>query len=139
MYYACFVLLMVIPVALVAVGLKWYLKPPAFKTGRLAYRTAVTERSADVWFFAHTHCGKLWARYGVIFGVLTALAMIFLKNYYQNFWLWVMGAQMLMMCITVFMIDILCKNLYDEDGVRIDPEAAPEEPAALEKPAQTEE
>ena len=43
-----------------------------------------------------------------------------------------MGAQMLMMCITVFMIDILCKNLYDENGVRIDPEAAPEEPAVLE-------
>ena len=133
MYYACFVLLMLVPVAMTAVGLKWYLNPPAFKTGRLAYRTAVTERSADVWAFAHTHCGKLWVRYGVIFGVITALVMVFLKNHYQTFWLWALGAQMLIMCITIFMIDILCKNLYDEDGVRIENKSTPEEPTKIEE------
>jgi len=128
MYQLCFAVLMVVPVAMIAVGLYWYLKPPAFQTGRIAYRTAITEKSPDVWFFAHTHCGKLWVRYGVIFGVITVLCMVFLKKYYHNLWLWLIGAQMLILCITIFMIDLLCKNLYDENGNRIEKtEALPPE------------
>jgi len=139
MYYACFVLLMLVPVAMIVMGVKWYVAPPAFQTGKLAYRTALTEKSPEVWFFAHTHCGKLWARYGVILSVITVLLMVFLDQRYQGFWLWLMGAQMLLLCVTIFMIDLLCKNLFDENGVRIDPQAKAEEPAAPEEPIALEE
>ena len=120
MYYACFVLLMLMPVAMAAVGIRWYLKPPAYRTGRIAYRTAVTERSPEVWYFAHTHCGKLWGRFGFILGVISALGMVFLKSYYQNFWLWLIVAQMAVFCVTIVIIDTLCKNLFDEEGKLID-------------------
>lgn len=115
MYYLIFVLLMIVPIFLFVVGLRWYLKPPAFQSKGLAYRTAVTENNPDAWLFAHTHCGKLWARYGFIFGALSALCMIFLKKYYQDLWLWLIGLQMAMVCVTIFIIDYLCKNLYDKD------------------------
>ena len=133
MYYVCFAVLLVLPLFLIAVGLKWYLKPPAFKTGKLAYRTEVTERSPEVWFFAHTHCGKLWARYGVILGAISALLMIFLDQRWQGFWLWVLGAQTLMLCVTIFLIDYLSKNLFDEEGRRIEKQAALEEPSQPEE------
>ena len=133
MYYVCFAVLLVLPLFLIAVGLKWYLKPPAFKTGKLAYRTEVTERSPEVWFFAHTHCGKLWARYGVITGVISVLLMVFLDQRWQGFWLWVLGAQTLLLCVTIFLIDYLSKNLFDEEGRRIEKQAALEEPAQPEE------
>lgn len=133
MYYACFALLLVLPLFLIVVGLKWYLKPPAFKTGTLAYRSDITERSPDVWFFAHTHCGKLWVRYGVILAVISSLLMIFLDQRWQGFWLWVMGGQMLLLCVTIFLIDLLCKNLFDEEGRRIEPPVAIEESSRPEE------
>ena len=133
MYYVCFAVLLVLPLFLTVVGLKWYLSPPAFKTGTLVYRTEVTERSPEVWFFAHTHCGKLWVRYGVILGVISALLMIFLDQRWQGFWLWVLGAQTLMLCVTIFLIDYLSKNLFDEEGRRIEKKAALEEPSQPEE------
>ena len=115
MYYLTFVVLMIVPVALFIVGLRWYLKPPAFQSRGIVYRTPITEKNPDAWFFAHTHCGKLCLRYGFILGVISVLCMIFLKKHYQNFWLWLIGGQMAIVCITIFIIDYLCKNLYDAD------------------------
>ena len=120
MYYICLVLTLLTPLAMIILGLKWYLRPPAFGARGLAYRTAITEKSPEAWEFAHTHCGKLWVRYGVIGGAISAAGMIFLKNYYQNFWLWLIGAQMLLLCITIIMIDYLTKNLFDENGERVE-------------------
>ena len=119
MYYFCFVLLMIVPVAMFVVGLRWRLKPPAFKAPGIVYRTETTEKSPEVWVFAHTHCGKLWIRFGAIFAVISAVLMIVFSGSYQNFLLWLLCGQMLILCVTVFMIDLLCKNLFDENGTRI--------------------
>lgn len=116
MYGFCFVLVLLMPLMMLAVGVRWLLKPPAFKTGTMVYRTAYTEKSPEVWAFAHEYCGKLWARYGAIMAVLAAVLMYFLKNSYQKYVLWILAGEMLMMCITIFMMDIFIKNLFDEEG-----------------------
>lgn len=120
MYALCFALVLVAPVLMFVVGLMWKLKPPAFKTGTFVYRTAWTEKSPEVWEFAHVHCAKLWTRYGVILGVLSAVLMVVCKKSYHKFLLWLLGGQMLMLCITIFMMELLIKNLFDENGVRIE-------------------
>lgn len=120
MYALCFALVLIVPVVMFLVGLMWKLKPPAFGTGTFVYRTAYTEKSPEVWDFAHVHCAKLWTRYGVILGVLSAVLMVVFKKSWQKFLLWLLGGQMLMLCITVFMMEILIKNLFDENGVRIE-------------------
>lgn len=119
MYYLCFVLVMIVPVAMFVIGLRWRLKPPPFKTSGLVYRTEVTERTPEIWEFAHIHCGKLWSRFGVIMAVISTVLMVVLPGSYQKFLLWLLTAQMLIMCVTVFMIDLLSKNLFDENGNRI--------------------
>lgn len=124
MYYLCFVFVMLMPVAMFAVGLRWRVKTPAFKTGKLVYRTEFTEKSPEVWEFAHIHCGKLWTRFGAMVAVLSAILMVVFDGSYHKFILWLLGGQMLIMCITVFMIDFLAKNLFDESGLRIDPQSA---------------
>ena len=121
MYELCFALVLLMPLVMLAVGLKWRLKPPAYLTGKLVYRTAYTEKSPEVWFFAHIHFGKLWTRYGVILAVLCGAAMYFLRAKYQTYLLWLLCGQMLVLCITVFMMELLIKNLFDENGQRIQP------------------
>lgn len=119
MYYLCFVLVMITPVAMFAVGLRWRLKPPAFKSSGIVYRTEVTERSPEAWEFAHIYCGKLWSRFGAIMAVISAILMVVLQGSYQKFLLWLLMAQMLIMCVTILIIDYLSKNLFDENGNRI--------------------
>ena len=118
MYALCFVLVMLFPVVMFVLGVKWRLSPPAFKSTGLVYRTEVTLRGEEVWFFAHTHCGKLWQRYGFILGALSALYMIFIDGY-TKYLLWVLLAQMLVLTVTIFLIDMFTKNLFDENGMRI--------------------
>lgn len=120
MYGICFALVLLMPLIMLAVGLKWRLKPPAYLTGKLVYRTAYTEKSPEVWAFAHSHFGKLWTRYGVILAVLCGAAMYFLREKYQTYVLWLLCGQMLVLCVTIFMMELLIKNLYDENGQRID-------------------
>ena len=120
MYGICFALVMLMPLVMLVVGLKWRLKPPAYLTGKLVYRTAYTEKSPEVWEFAHSHFGKLWTRYGAILAVLCGGAMVFLKAKYQTYVLWLLCGEMLVLCVTIFMMELLIKNLYDENGRRID-------------------
>ena len=120
MYGICFALVMLMPLVMLAVGLKWRLKPPAYLTGKLVYRTAYTEKSPEVWAFAHSHFGKLWTRYGAILAVLCGTAMYFLRAKYQTYVLWLLCGEMLVLCVTIFMMELLIKNLYDENGRRIE-------------------
>ena len=119
MYYLCFVLLLVAPVFMFFMGLRWRKNPPAFQSEGLVYRTELTEKSPEVWEFAHVHCGKLWSRFGGIFVVISAALMIGLPGSYEKFFLWVLGAQMLVLCVTILIIELLTKSLFDENGNRI--------------------
>ena len=125
MYYLSFAFVMLAPIAMLVVGVRWYLKPPEFKAPGLAYRTEVTERSPELWYFAHTHCGKLWARFGAMLAVIFAVLMVLLRSSYHKYILWMFFAQMLVLTITIFMIDYLSRGLFDENGVRIQNPNAP--------------
>lgn len=120
MYAFGFVLVLLAPVMMLTVGLRWKLKPPAFKTGTVVYRTAHTEKSPEIWEFTHVYCAKLWTRYGAILGVLSVVFMVVCKATYQKYLLWVLGGQMLVLCVTIFMMEMFTKNLFDEEGRRIE-------------------
>ena len=57
--------------------------------------------------------------FGVILGVIAALLMIFLKDSIGKYVLWLLMAEMFVMCVTIIIIDLLVKNLFDENGVRV--------------------
>lgn len=116
MYALCFALVLVMPLMMLVVGAMWRLKPPAFGEGTVVFRTAMTEKSPEVWAFAHEYCGKLWARYGATLLVISAVLMYFLKAKYQTYFIWILVGQMVMFGITVFMMDMFIKNLFDEEG-----------------------
>lgn len=119
MYYLTFVLVMLTPLALLLVGLRWKLRPPKREGSGLAYRTALSSRTEETWNFAHRHLAKLWVRIGLILSVVSILLMVFLKAHYTSFALWLIGGQMVLLCVSAFLVDSLLKAAFDEEGRRI--------------------
>ncbi len=120
MYILSFILAMVVPAGLLAVGVLWRVSPPPFRAGGLAYNTALSAKSEDAWAFAHRHCSRLWTRLGLILGVLSAVVMWVFRAHYKSFLLWLIGGQTVFFCLSALLVDALLKNTFDEDGNYLD-------------------
>lgn len=118
MYYLIFALVMVTPLALFVIGLFWRVHPPKLEGSGFAYRTALSSRSEEAWRFAHRHITKLWIRLGVLLAGVSAVLMVLLKESYTVFFLWIIGGQMVFLCISAFLVESLLKASFDEDGKR---------------------
>lgn len=116
MYTLYFIVVMLAPVALLLVGIWWKFSPPPYRSKGLAYSTELTRGDPDIWAMAHRQCSKLWIRTGIVSGVASAVLMVLLKEQYASFWMWLIVGQMALFCISVFMIDLLLKNIsHDKD------------------------
>ena len=104
------------PTAILAVGVLWKLSPPKYRGNGLAYRTALSSSSSEAWAFAHRHCSRLWIRIGTILLVLSAAILIIFPDNKSVYFLWLIGGQMALFCCSAFLVDILLKNTFDENG-----------------------
>lgn len=120
MYILNFILAMTAPVCLFVLGLLWKRSPPPFRSGGLAYNTALSSKNEETWAFAHRHCARLWTRIGLILGVLSAVLMWVFRDKYASFILWLVGGQMVFFCVSAFLVDALLKSTFDEDGNYLD-------------------
>ena len=116
MYTLYFIVVMLAPAAMVIVGLMWKISPPPYQSKGLAYSTELTRKDPDAWSAAHRHCAKLWMRIGIVSGAASAALMVFLKERYDTFWMWIIVGQMALFCVSVFMIDLLLKNTFSPDN-----------------------
>ncbi len=107
------------PIFMLAVGIWWKLSPPKFQGKGLAYRTALTSSSPEAWSFAHHHCAKLWIRIGALLSVLTVILLVLFPNNRADYVLWLIGGQMALFCVSAFLVDILLKNTFHDDGTPI--------------------
>lgn len=122
MYYIlCFIVVMLPPVAMFLLGLKWRLSPPPFRKKGVTFNTELSRKDPDAWALAHRHCGKLWIRIGLLTGVVSAVLMGYFSDSYQAFWLWLLVGQMALFCVSVFLVDALLKATYGA-GPEEDPE-----------------
>lgn len=113
MYALYFVIVMLAPAAMLAVGLWWKIAPPPYQSKGLAYSTELTQKNPDAWRAAHRHCARLWTRIGIAGGGASAILMVLFKENYSAFWMWLIVGQMALFCVSVFMIDLLLKNTFD--------------------------
>ena len=116
MYYLVFALVLLTPLAMLVTGLVWRSRPPRRQGRGFAYRTAMTEKNEAVWAFAHRHISKLWIRLGLMLTLAVSLLMIFLPAYYLSFFLWVIGGEMVFLCLSAFLVDGLVKSSFDQNG-----------------------
>ncbi len=115
MYTFYFIIVMLAPAAMLAVGLMWKISPPPYQSKGLAYSTELTRKDQDAWAAAHRHCAKLWTRIGITGGGASAFLMVLFKENYSSFWLWLIVGQMVLFCVSVFMIDLLLKSQFGGD------------------------
>ena len=114
MYKLYFIVVMMAPAAMLLVALLWKISPPPYQSKGLAYSTELTRKDPDAWAMAHRHCARLWTRIGMISGAVSAALMIQFKEHYVSFWLWLIVGQMVLFCVSVFMIDLLLKNMFSD-------------------------
>lgn len=116
MYKFYFIIVMLAPAAMLIVGLMWKISPPSYQARGLAYSTELTRKNPEAWAAAHRHCARLWMRTGIISGGASAFLMVLFKENYSAFWMWLIVGQMVLFCVSVFMIDLLLKNTFSEDN-----------------------
>ena len=116
MYELYFAVVMLAPAAMLIVGLMWKISPPPYRSKGLAYSTELTQKDPDAWAAAHRHCARLWTRTGFISGAASALLMVLFKGNYTSFWMWLIVGQMVLFCVSVFMIDLFLKNTFSQDN-----------------------
>lgn len=121
MYPFYFVVVMLAPTAMLVVGLMWKISPPPYQSKGLAYSTELTRKDPEAWAAAHRHCARLWLRIGIISGAASAFLMVLFQENYSSFWMWLIVGQMVLFCVSVFMIDLLLKNTYSEEKKEQDP------------------
>ena len=42
--------------------------------------------------------------------------MVYFKESYSSFWMWLIVGQMALFCVSVFMVDLLLKNTFSDDN-----------------------
>ena len=77
---------------------------------------AEAEQNEDTWRFAHAHLSKLWVRLGLALAVVSAGAAYFGQNLLGTLFLWLIGGQMIFLCLSAFLVDGLLKANFNEDG-----------------------
>lgn len=115
MYKFYFIVVMLAPVAMLFMGIRWKISPPPFQSGGLVYSTELTQNNPDAWTAAHRHCARLWTRIGIISGAACAALMILFQENYTSFWMWLIAGQMALFCVSVFMVDLLLKHTFSDD------------------------
>ena len=119
MYPICVLIALLPPIAMLAVGIWWKVSPPKLEGKGLAYRTQLSTKSPEAWAFAHRHCARLWVRVGAILLVVTVALLFLFPDNIGDYVLWLIGGQMVLFCLSAFLVDLLLKNSFREDGTPI--------------------
>ena len=111
-----FLVVMLAPAAMLAVGILWRVSPPPYRSKGLAYSTELTQSNPDAWDMAHRNCAKLWTRIGIVSGVVCVILIVLFQEVLENLWMWFVVGQMVLFCVSVFMVDLLLKTIYSDEN-----------------------
>lgn len=110
------------PLIMITAGFFMYKKPPKEINGLIGYRTAMSQKNKDTWFFAQTYCGKLWLKIGAALSIPSVIVQIPFINAGED----VLGTlalviefiQIAVLISSVFSVEKALKRTFDEDGNR---------------------
>lgn len=63
-FIAMFICNISIPLVMIVAGYLMYKKPPKDINGFVGYRSTMSRKNKDTWFFAQEYCGRLWIKAG---------------------------------------------------------------------------
>ena len=103
------------PVVMFIVGILWRISPPPFQSKGLTYNTELTRNNPEAWAAAHLHCSKLWVRISVLSALVSGVLIWLFPENHANFWVWIIVGQMVLFCVSVFMVDLLLKTKFGDE------------------------
>lgn len=113
---------LLVPATMLLFGWMFRRGTPHQVNSLIGYRTARSMKNADTWRFAHSYCGRLWVRCGVVLLPLTVLAMLLVLGRDEDavgaVGGLVCGVQLLPMAGSVALTERALKRTFDGDGNR---------------------
>ena len=107
---------LVMPVAMLVVGILWKVHPPKREGGVLAYRTTLTQSSQEPGTLPTSTapgCGCAWA---CCSPWALPVAMYLLRDKdYASFLPWVLAVEAALFCVSAFLVDALVKQKFEEE------------------------
>lgn len=109
-----------IPISMIVFGFILNKHCPKDVNSVFGYRTTMSTKNKDTWYFANTKFGKLWEVIGAVL-LLICLVVFFLiyKNAeFYNLVIWIMGIQCTIMLLPIIFIEKELNRLFDKSGKR---------------------
>lgn len=108
---------------MLGVGLMFEKTSPGKINHIYGYRTRMSMLNEDTWKFAHSYCGSLWKKIGVIMLPLSILASL------PMFWMEsddgqgiltcvIEGIQIVILIVSIYPVEKALKRTFDEHGNR---------------------
>lgn len=112
-----------IPALMLLFGWIFRKHPPKNINGIYGYRTSMSMKNTDTWNFAHSYCGKLWWKIGIIMSVGTIVTMLpLIGKDTDATGLWssvIMTIQCAILLISIYPVERALRKNFDKTGKRI--------------------
>lgn len=125
MGFAIFLLIcnLLIPIIMLGVGLMFEKTSPGKINHFYGYRTKMSMLNQDTWTFAHSYCGRLWKKIGIIMlplSILASLPMFWMKSDDGQGILTcvIEGLQIVILLVSIYPVERALKQNFDEKGNR---------------------
>lgn len=117
-----FIISLLMPLTMIFFGGKFGKAAPENINSFYGYRTAMSMKNRDTWVFAHRHMGRLWKKGGIVLLILSVPAMLIPMGSDTEtiglYGLVVVGVQLVVMLVPIFMTEAALKRNFDKYGRR---------------------
>ena len=124
MWFWWFILIcdLLVPITMFVGGIIMAKHHPKEINSLLGYRTARSMQNMDTWKFAHSYCGRIWWKIGLITFILTVLSHLPFYSSNED----IIGTvslvtvmiQLIILFIPIFITENALKKTFNEDGTR---------------------
>lgn len=113
---------LLLPFTMIGFG-KYFLKTaPKNINTVFGYRTSMSMKNKDTWFFAHKYCGKIWFISGLIMIPLSVAVMMFVigeaEDIVGTVGAYLCGIQFIPIVISIILTEKALNKTFDKNGIR---------------------
>ncbi len=110
----------IIPLIMIFFGLLFTFKPPRKINYFYGYRTNMSMKNEETWFFAHKFLGKLWAIYGILMAFIITVILLIINNVYilERFSDKICILEIIFLILPIIFTERALKKVFDKTGKR---------------------
>lgn len=113
---------LLLPLLLIIFGNLFLFKPPKKINSLYGYRTELSMKNQETWYFAHHYCGKLWTISGLLLIPVVVIIMSSSVHQEENTLAVISAvscvAQSLLLVGTVIATELKLQSVFDQNGNR---------------------